>query len=680
MAALAILGLLVAGAHLRFSSGVPYYFGWDSSLIFGRDALLVADGQLPETIVHPGLGNLLVHRFTLPLGRALGFISADSMSKAMDGLNPYLPFAEAIAFLIRHGPWVNLLSAGCLWAGLRRLFASCPVPWRFTYDVLLLGLCGFLPGLALMAPLIRSETYGFLFVCVAAACAVYAAFSAVRGRAALLAGLAGCCAGLAYFSKVTLVGYACALPLLYLLVRWSVERQGDPPTGRPLPSGVLAGVGVAVSLGLTVAVIASVERFDDLPRVATWAPAQYHFSGGYSSFHPFYAVLAGLASLIASVAWLGRRASGSLACSRVELLAVYGFMFVAALLAHYLLYSAPSVATLHLLHTVRNSLWQIFGTPATHVAAELPWPSESYFVVSYASVLALLAARRMAWNAIPGRDLIVTGALVALSVVYAKFVARPVDIHDGMFRPGIALLLTALVVRQLIAYASAATRTHSLGFGAACLAALLWSFAGTWVRQERQLSFGAYMYEVDPWMGFSYGPARGARYVEQMRARYSGAGQWRAAFRFAAQELPGFPLLLRQVFLGRRVELLATSQVVAGSPAWRDQPQLRFVSYPAAMEAAVSVDAGAPGTGTAFGVTGVRPRADFDLHALVTPESRAAWLRALAATGDDTGETVVLQGAADAEVVRLHALRIRDGSALPPIAERGRHLFVLARR
>jgi hypothetical protein len=442
VAILAMLGLVVIGAHMAFTSGVPYYFGWDSSVIYGRDALLMVDGQLPEHILHPNLGNLLVHRFTLPLGHAFGFISADSMSKVMSGLNPYLPFAEAVAFLIRQSLWVNMLSVLCLWIGLRRLFASCPLPWRCAYDVLLLALCGFLPGLATMGPLIRSETYGFLFISVALACVVYAAFSAAHTRAALLAGLAGCFAGLAYFSKITLVGYVGALPVFYLLVRRTVERHGNHHmTGSATPVRWLVAVGVAVSLGLTAAVAASVVYFGELPRVATWTPREYYFSGGYASFHPFYFVIVCLLSLIGYLGWFGRRASGTTTYVRVQLLAVYSFMFFAALLTHYLLYTTPTVATFHLLHTVRNSLWQIFGTPTTHIAANLSFPVESFFVVSYLAVLSLVAARVMAWNVIRGRDVIVTGMLVGFIALYARFVARPVDIHDGMFRPGIALLL-----------------------------------------------------------------------------------------------------------------------------------------------------------------------------------------------------------------------------------------------
>ena len=381
VAILAMLGLVVIGAHMELTSGVPYYFGWDSSVIYGRDALLMVDGQLPEHILHPNLGNLLVHRFTLPLGHALGFISADSMSKVMSGLNPYLPFVEAVAFLIRQSLWVNMLSVLCLWIGLRRLFASCPLHWRCAYDVLLLALCGFLPGLATMAPLIRSETYGFLFMSIAVACVVYAAFSAAHSRAALLAGLAGCFAGLAYFSKVTFVGYVGALPVFYLLVRWTVERHGNHHmTGSATPVRLLVAVGVAVSLGLTAAVGASVVYFRRLPRVATWGAPAYYFSGGYSSFHPFYFVIVFLLSLIGYLGWFGRRASGTPIYVRVQLLAVYSFMFFAALLTHYLLYTSPTVATFHLLHTVRNSLWQIFGTPATHIAAKLPFPVESFLI------------------------------------------------------------------------------------------------------------------------------------------------------------------------------------------------------------------------------------------------------------------------------------------------------------
>lgn len=690
VAILAILGLVIIGAHIELTSGVPYYFGWDSSVIYGRDALLMVDGQLPEHILHPNLGNLLVHRFTLPLGHALGFISADSMSKVMSGLNPYLPFAEAVAFLIRQSLWVNMLSVLCLWIGLRRLFASCPLHWRCAYDVLLLALCGSLPGLATMAPLIRSETYGFLFISVAVACVVYAAFSAAHARAALLAGLAGCFAGLAYFSKITLVGYVGALPVFYLLVRWTVERHGNRHmTGSATPVRLLVAVGVAVSLGLTAAVGASVVYFGELPQVATWTPREYYFSGGYSSFHPFYFVIVCMLSLIGYLGWFGRRASDTTTYVRVQLLAVYSFMFFAALLTHYLLYTTPTVATFHLLHTVRNSLWQIFGTPTTHIAAKLSFPVESFFVLSYLAVLSLLAARVMAWNVIRVRDLIVTGMFVGFIVLYVRFVARPVDIHDGMFRPGIALLLLVLVVRQIIVYALPGMKTYSLTFGAVCFAALLSLFAGMWMRQERDYLYaGSYMYEVDPWMGFSYGPERGSRWVEQMRARYAGAGQWRAAFGFAAQELSTFPLLLRQTFVGQRMDLLSTSQMVVGNPAWKDAPHLRFKSYPAEAEAAATIDATYPGRGMASAVTGVRPRPDFKLYALVTAERRASWLRALGSAAVDTDETVVLGGArrdgspgvASDEVVRLHAILIRESSTLPPVEERGRHLFVMSRR
>ena len=171
---------------------------------------------------------------------------------------------------------------------------------------------------------------------------------------------------------------------------------------------------------------------------------------------------------------------------------------------------------------------------------------------------------------------------VGFIVLYGRFVARPVDIHDGMFRPGIALLLLVLVVRQIIVYALPAHEDVFVDLRSRLLRCFAVVVRGNVDGPGTRLPLrGAYMYEVDPWMGFSYGTERGSRYVDQMRARYVGAGQWRAAFGFAAQELSTFPLLLRQTFVGQRVDLLATSQMVVGNPAWKDAPHLRFKSYPA---------------------------------------------------------------------------------------------------
>jgi hypothetical protein len=539
------------------------------------------------------------------------------------------------------------------------------------------------------APLIRSETYGFLFISAAVALVVHAAFSVGHARSVFLAGCAGFCAGLAYFSKLTLVGYVGALPLFYWLVASTASAEGARPVMSVRPTRWLVAVGVAVSVGLTAAVGASVTYVGKLPMVATWLPAAYYFSGGYRSFHPFYVVLVCLLALIAYLGWFGRRAVGTATHDRVQLLAAYAFMFVASLLTHYLLYASPATSTFHLLHTVRNSLWQIFGTRETHIVAKLPFPSEPFFIVPYVAVLILLGWRVLAWNVIRVRDVVVTGILVSVVVLYAMFVARPVEIHDGMFRPGIALLLLVLVVRQLFVFASPGLRPYSLAVGAVCFAGMLWVFAGMSLRQERDHLYAtAYMYEVDPWMGFSYGPVRGARYVAQMHARYAGPAQWRAAFGFAAQELSAFPLLLRQVFVDQHVDLLATSQMVVGNPAWRDAPHLRFKSYPAEAEAAATIDATYYGPGTSSALSTVMPRPDFNLYALVTEERRKSWLQALGAAAVETKDTVVLEGArpggspggASDEVVLLHAIRIGTSGSLPPVGERGRYLFLMSRR
>jgi len=667
--------LLVVFLHVRQSEQAPYYFAWDSTFVYGRDAMLVAGGELPEHTLHPNLGNLLVHGVTLRIGKRLGWISAATMRETLESLNPYPVFAESIEYLLHQGLWFNLGSILLLWLTFRRLFNLPAGWWRTGYDLVFLGLFGLMPFLAFWSLWIRSEGYGFFFVCAALCCTVHAALSSHRRMSLALVAGAGFLSGLAYLSKINLVGHVLILPLAY--VAFAGDRASTPCVEGEKRLWRVALISLLLATaGLVVSLWALIHYGGRIPQVATWAPAFYFFGGGPLSFHPAYVVLAGLflqgvvfvfcfARLTPQARWLWLS------------LAVFTVFFLGAFLAHFAMYADTRTAAVHLLHTLDGSLWRLFGKDST---TGLP-PVERSFVFAYGSLALLIVTRALGWITLSWRQVVTTAAIVVLAAVYAYGAARsPYELKEATLRQGIAFLSLALVAGQIIRNTAVQRRTLLLTVMLLFLTLPAgWAFV-QWRDQERHLYWESYNYDVHMWRkGHTYG-LRGAPYVEQMRMRYGNPDQWAAAFALSLEPKAPLRVLLRQVFVGRHLDLCATSQLVKGNPVWLRDQIWRVEELPDAWQGAITVDPTGPIPPA--GQDRLAPRADYALYVLLPPARKGEWLQREGVR--ETGQAVRLtrpseNGEPGVQTVRLEALHVMQSSALAEGMLNGQVLFVLRR-
>ena len=79
----------------------PYYYAWDSSLLYATDSLLINGGLTPSHLFHPDIGVLWFEKFFIfPLAKALGLVSISTIQEFQSSLNPYLNFVDFTSFLI----------------------------------------------------------------------------------------------------------------------------------------------------------------------------------------------------------------------------------------------------------------------------------------------------------------------------------------------------------------------------------------------------------------------------------------------------------------------------------------------------------------------------------------------------------------------------------------------------
>ena len=196
----------------------PYYYAWDSSLLYATDSLLINGGLTPSHLFHPDIGVLWFEKFfVFPLAKALGLISISTIQEFQSSLNPYLNFVDLTSFLLLFRS--NYVYIGCslVYIFIIKLFEDeLNTGSFFQRSVLFLSsiLFSFQHAFILFThstSVLRYEYGGFLWRTIALLVLLYA----VKIGHKYLIVVIGILAGWAFISKIVLLPSVILLVLFY---------------------------------------------------------------------------------------------------------------------------------------------------------------------------------------------------------------------------------------------------------------------------------------------------------------------------------------------------------------------------------------------------------------------------------------------------------------------------------
>lgn len=98
-ATLILLGAFFCHLYISAGTSLPYYFSWDMDLLTAQDLLLLRSGHMPDHLVHPGQGMLVLLNIISSFQYFMDGISASNLEQLNDSLVPLIPFAEFTDFV-----------------------------------------------------------------------------------------------------------------------------------------------------------------------------------------------------------------------------------------------------------------------------------------------------------------------------------------------------------------------------------------------------------------------------------------------------------------------------------------------------------------------------------------------------------------------------------------------------
>ena len=101
----------------------PYYYAWDSSLLYAIDSLLINGGLTPSHLFHPDIGVLWFEKFFIfPIAKALGLVSISTIQEFQTSLNPYLSFVDLTSFLLLFRSNYTYIACSLIYIFIIKLF------------------------------------------------------------------------------------------------------------------------------------------------------------------------------------------------------------------------------------------------------------------------------------------------------------------------------------------------------------------------------------------------------------------------------------------------------------------------------------------------------------------------------------------------------------------------------
>ena len=196
----------------------PYYYAWDSSLLYAIDSLLINGGLTPSHLFHPDIGVLWFEKFFIfPIAKALGLVSISTIQEFQTSLNPYLSFVDLTSFLLLFRSNYTYIACSLIYIFIIKLFEEeLNIGSFFQRSVLFLSsiLFSFQSAFILSTystSVIRYEYGGFWWWSIALLVLLYA----VKTGHKHLIIATGILAGWAFISKIVLLPSVILLVLFY---------------------------------------------------------------------------------------------------------------------------------------------------------------------------------------------------------------------------------------------------------------------------------------------------------------------------------------------------------------------------------------------------------------------------------------------------------------------------------
>ena len=205
-------------SNLTMINIYPYYFAWDSSLLYATDSLLINGGLTPSHLFHPDIGVLWFEKFFIfPIAKALGFISISTIQEFQASLNPYFNFVDFTSFLLLLRISYIYIACSLIYIFIIKLFEEeLNTGSLFQNFVLFLSsiLFSFQFSFFIPHPIIRYEFGGFLWWSLALLVLLYT----VKTGYKYLIIVTGILAGWAFISKIVLLPGIILLVLFYYML------------------------------------------------------------------------------------------------------------------------------------------------------------------------------------------------------------------------------------------------------------------------------------------------------------------------------------------------------------------------------------------------------------------------------------------------------------------------------
>lgn len=578
-----IIGLSLAFA-LSVSRALPYYFLWDMDLTASIDTLVLNGGRIPVHINHPGFGLNLVQALTQRVAHATGHLSLLELTDLARSLDPLAAMAEYTEFVRRHSPFIAVAIVVVLWGALRELLR--PGPWA---DLGMLALLATQDGLFYQAGLVRTETYAILFWSIAVFLIVRACRGPLNGRRTVAFVFAGVFLGLAFLTKLQVIFYLVAAPLLALRAAASSEGLVEPFAARTKREAY----GSAAS-GLLALIL-----FGALLLYAHFVPGPFYlehqiftqeirFSAfGLATLALYVAVPFLLVLLLVREKWT----SPSFAFLRMSALLLLGFVLAFAL--HLAPYGWSSTGLRYMAYDAKMLFFRSgFRAGAAGIGRleELWWQVRWDPALVALLVLFLLASVREAWRTRDDRPRAAVGlvhlGLTSLALLNAAVASRFV-LRDLVWTQVLALVVVLIATFDFFRRWTPG-RVVAIGLLAVVMVGQL--AHGRDVIQRLEANYNLYGFDEDRWFKGVY-VGDHFRYGAIMKSAYGAEDSplrevaRRTARRFDESRRAVDYVLREPGIDQRRIGVLSE-----GSPIWVDDLSSRVTALPEDLREAIVID------------------------------------------------------------------------------------------
>ena len=109
--------------YWNVSSSMPYYYAWDSSLIFSSDILLSYINIVPGHMLHPNLVSLVLYKWIfLPIGVFFNIISPINLQTFQSSLNPYMYLIDISEYIFNVNTIIMFLFITIMYINIIKIF------------------------------------------------------------------------------------------------------------------------------------------------------------------------------------------------------------------------------------------------------------------------------------------------------------------------------------------------------------------------------------------------------------------------------------------------------------------------------------------------------------------------------------------------------------------------------